>query len=65
MWHYMSKDSPDECPDFCEVTDTLRKRKVNLAWEIACDRKLTGNPHAVCIAACHRQGNGPFPEVDT
>ena len=57
----------DACPDLAEVTDEGRKRMVNLAWEISCDRKRAcsrpqGN-HPVRIEDCRPQGRMPFPEV--
>ena len=32
--------TPEECPDFSEVTDENRKQMVNFAWAISCERKM-------------------------
>jgi len=32
--------TPEECPDFSEVTDENRKQQVNFAWVISCERKM-------------------------
>ena len=37
---YPFVNSPEECPDFSEVTDENRKQMVNIAWVISCERKM-------------------------
>ena len=64
MGYPFAETPPEECPDFSEVVDEKRKRIVNMAWLISCDRKLAafrspGN-HPVHIA--YPQWRIPFPE---
>lgn len=74
LWHYGSPGQPNECPDFYEVTDERRKRQVNIAWLISCDRKMEwlgartfGNPppnsRPVLIGDDCFASRRPFPEV--
>lgn len=64
----------EECQNFSEVVDNQRKRMVNLAWELSCDRKLEWldtyplakpppNSRPVIIERCLPH-NSPFPEVE-
>ena len=73
--HYMSHNPPEECVEFCEVTDERRKRMMNLAWELSCDRKkqwlracdesgFPENSRPVCIAECTPHFGIPFPELE-
>lgn len=70
-WSVYLQRPPEECPDFSEVTDGSRKRMVNLAWELSCDRKgewLHGggrcaNSRPVRIEECRPHFNVPFPDV--
>ena len=58
--------TPEECPDFSEITDENRKRMVNIAWVISYERKMQffrrPATRPVPIGASLSRYHIPFPE---
>jgi len=73
FWSGYTRQPPEECGDYVEVADDARKRMVNLAWELSCDRKgewlechgsCQSNSRPVYIGHCQPHNGLPFPEVN-
>ena len=58
--------TPEECPDFSEITDENRKQMVNIAWVISYERKMQffrrPATRPVPIGASLSRYHIPFPE---
>ena len=70
-WFYYM-DPPDPCPDFSEVVDPARKRMVNRAWALSCDRfcesrrarRGDSRPVPIGPSVFFQDRRAPFPEVE-
>ena len=67
-WSFSYYGDGAACPNFCEVTDPARKRKVNLAWLLSADRKRqqftpkSADSNVVEFSECRYPRHLPFEE---